>query len=205
MRPYDHIAEKWHSRGRGQDYVARVLSYVDKVLADIPAGAKILDLGCGTGEPVAAHVVQRGYKLVGIDESAEMLKIAKTAIPEAEFVQGDMVYIHFAGSFAAVIAWDSLFHVERKYHAGVFSQIHNLLDRGGKLLLSVGGSDSRVSSINSRGDGFTSDMYGHQFFYSAHAPEVTLSLLESAGFYIELWEVDDPSSRGHLAVIASKV
>jgi hypothetical protein len=29
--------------------------------------------------------------------------------------------------------------------------------------------------------------------------------LETAGFEIEVWEIDDPSSHGHIAVIAKKV
>lgn len=39
------------------------------------------------------------------------------------------------------------------------------------------------------------------FFYSGHAPEASLELLEAAGFEIEHWEVDDHSSRGHIAVL----
>ncbi len=48
-------------------------------------------------------------------------------------------------------------------------------------------------------------MYGETFYYSGFAPNVARELIEAAGFEIELWEVDDPSSRGHIAVIARKV
>jgi hypothetical protein len=41
-------------------------------------------------------------------------------------------------------------------------------------------------------------------FYSGYAPKVARKLLEAEGFEIEVWEVDDPSSRGHIAVIAKK-
>lgn len=45
-------------------------------LADFPAGAKILDLGCGTG--ISMRVLkERGYKPTGIDISEEMLKFAR--------------------------------------------------------------------------------------------------------------------------------
>jgi hypothetical protein len=63
-------------------------------------------------------------------------------------------------------------------------------------LLSVGGSGV---------DDFTSEMFGHTCFYGGHEPEVARKLLEAEGFEIEVWEVDDPSSRGHIAVIARKV
>jgi hypothetical protein len=45
-------------------------------------------------------------------------------------------------------------------------------------------------------------MHGETFFYSAHAPSEALRLLEGVGFRVEHWEVDDPSSRGHIAVLA---
>ncbi len=194
-RPYDHIATEWHTH-RDRGHAERVLRYVDQVLTDVTAGSKILDLGCGTGHPIATHITRRGYTLIGVDESKAMLTIAQTTIPAVHLIQADIVEVQFAGSFAAAVAWDSLFHIQRRHHATILSKLYNTLDVGGKLLLSVGGSGS---------SGFTSEMYGHEFFYSAHDPEVTRRLLESAGFEIELWEADDPTSHGHVAVIARKV
>ena len=203
---YDNIAEQWHSNFRGQTYIDRVLSYLDKILEDLPPKAKVLDLGCGTGNPIAKHIVARGFRVVGVDQSKEMLKIAKTIIPEAEFIHGDMVEIQFAEKFAAIVAWDSIFHVERQHHSVIFRKLADSLDFGGRLLLSVGGSDAEDSaSDDSISEGFTSEMFGHTFFYSGYAPKLARKLLEAEGFEIEVWEVDDPSSRGHIAVIAKKV
>jgi cyclopropane fatty-acyl-phospholipid synthase-like methyltransferase len=203
---YDHIAEQWHSNLRGQTYVERVLGYVDLILKGVPSGAKVLDLGCGTGNPIARHIVQRGYRVMGVDQSKEMLGIAERVIPEAELIHSDMVEIEFADKFAAAVAWDSVFHVERKHHSAIYRKISNSLEVGGRLLLSVGGSDAEDSiSDDSGSEGFTSEMFGHTFFYSGYEPQVARNLLEAEGFKIELWEVDDPSSRGHIAVIARRV
>lgn len=193
---YDHIAEQWHSNLRGQPYVDRVLGYVDLVLEGLPSGARVLDLGCGTGNPIAKYIVQKGFRVIGIDQSEKMLEIAKKEVPEAELIHSDMVNVQLADGFGAAIAWDSIFHVERKHHSVIFHKLAKSLEHGGKLLMSVGGSGA---------DGFTSEMFGHTFFYSGHEPEVTRRLLETEGFEIEVWEVDDPSSRGHIAVIARKV
>ena len=146
-----------------------------------------------------------------------MLEIAKKVVPEAAFIHGDMIDIEFADEFAAAVAWDSVFHVARKHHSTVFRRLAGSLRTGGRLLLSVGGSDADSRSCadsrteDSTADdvaemeGFTSEMYGHTFFYSGYSPEVTRRLLEAAGFEIEVWEVDDPSSRGHIAIIARKI
>ncbi len=203
---YDHIAQQWHCNFRGQIYVDRVLGYVDKVLEGLPPEAKVLDLGCGTGNPIAKHIVERGFRVVGVDQSKELLKIAKTLVPEAELIHGDMVEIHFTEKFAAAVAWDSVFHVERKHHSAIYHKLANSLELGGRLMLSVGGSDAEdIVPDDSGAEGFTSEMFGHTFFYSGYAPKVARKLLEAEGFEIEVWEVDDPSSYGHIAVIAKKV
>lgn len=207
---YDHIADQWHANFRGQTYVDRVLGYVDKVLEGLPSGARVLDLGCGTGNPIAKYIVQKGFRVVGVDQSKKMLEIARKEIPEAEFIHADMVEIEFAHRFAAAVAWDSVFHLERRHHPAIFRKLADSLEPGARLLLSVGGSDANSNVEDSASDdsgveGFTSEMYGHTFFYSGYEPKVTRKLLEAAGFEIELWEVDDPSSRGHIAAIASVV
>lgn len=203
---YDNIADEWHANFRGQTYVDRVLGYVDKILAGLPRGAKVLDLGCGTGNPIAKHIVERGFSVVGFDQSNELLNIAKTVVPGAELIHADMVEIQFSEKFAAAVAWDSIFHVERKHHSAIYRKLADSLDVGGRLLLSVGGSDAAdPASDNSGAEGFTSEMFGHTFFYSGYAPKVARELLEAAGFEIEVWEIDDPASHGHIAVIARKI
>jgi cyclopropane fatty-acyl-phospholipid synthase-like methyltransferase len=198
---YDNIAEQWHRNFRGQGYVDRTLDYVDKVLAGLPVGAQVLDLGCGTGNPIAKHIAGRGFRVVGVDQSKALLDIAKTVVPEAELIHADMIEIEFTEKFAAAVAWDSVFHISRRHHARIYRKLAECLEPGARLLLSVGGSgaeeDSDFYSI-------TSEMFGHTFFYDAYAPEIARKLLETAGFEIETWEVDDPTSHGHIAVVARK-
>ena len=201
---YDEIAEQWHTHGRGQAYVDRVLAYVDMILADLRPDARVLDLGCGTGNPIAKYVVERGFRVVGVDHSIKMLEIAKGVVAEAELVQGDIVTVEFANRFAGIIAWDSVFHVERKYHGAIYRKLANALEPGGRLLLAVGGSDARSDCNDSSGEGFTSEMFGHTFFYSGYDPAVARQMLEAEGFEIYVWEDNDPTSRGHIAVVASK-
>jgi SAM-dependent methyltransferase len=189
--PYDPIAEAWHAAPR--NFGAR--KYVELILDRLAPGARVLDLGCGTGEPVALHMAERGFRVVGVDESGKMLEIARRVVPGAEFVRADMCELSLDGGFAAAVAWDSVFHVARERHREIFRTLYGLLDPGGWLLLSAGGSGH---------EGFTSEMYGRTFFYSAHEPAETLRLLGEEGFAVELCEEDDPSSRGHIAVVARR-
>jgi cyclopropane fatty-acyl-phospholipid synthase-like methyltransferase len=202
---YDSIAEQWHANFRGQAYVDRTLAYVDRILDGLPTGAKVLDLGCGTGNPIAKHMADRGFCVVGVDQSSELLKIAETIVPDARLVHADIVDVELEEGFAAAVAWDSIFHVERKHHAAIFKKLANSLNAGGRLLLAVGGSDAAdAPESDPDHQGFTSEMFGHTFFYSGYAPMVARELLQAAGFEIELWEIDDPTSKGHIAAIARK-
>lgn len=187
--PYDLIADEWYALDRG--FGARV--YVDEILARLAPGAHVLDLGCGTGIPIARHVAERGFRVTGVDSSARMLEMARRAVPRAEFVQCDMLEVRLPQPVAAIIAWDSVFHVDRRRHAAVFGVMRSLLESGGWLLMSAGGSSE---------EGFESEMFGQSFYYSGYEPAETVQLLTEAGFEVERCEVDDPSSRGHVALIA---
>ena len=52
-------------------------------------GLKILNLGCGTGMH-DRKLVDLGFKVTGMDQSAEMIEIAKQKVPEANYIVGDM-------------------------------------------------------------------------------------------------------------------
>ena len=192
QNPYDAIADAWHAQERG----FRARGYVDAILERLEPGARVLDLGCGTGVPIARYLARRGFRVTGVDASARMLEIAGRSVPEAEFLHADMLEAEPGGEFAAAIAWDSVFHVDRRRHGELFGRIRGWLAEGGWLLLSAGGSGDA---------GFTSEMFGQTFHYSGFGPDETLRLLAEAGFEVERWEVDDPSSRGHVAIVARAI
>jgi cyclopropane fatty-acyl-phospholipid synthase-like methyltransferase len=192
QNPYDAIADEWYALDRG----FRAKAYVDTILARLEPGARVLDLGCGTGVPITRYVAERGFRVTGIDSSERLLEIARRAVPEAEFGHAEMLEVRMAQRVGAVIAWDSVFHTDRRRHAEVFAVMRSLLEEGGWLLMSAGGSSE---------EGFESEMFGQRFYYSGYEPAQTVQLLTAAGFDVELCEVDDSSSRGHVAIIARAV
>jgi ubiquinone/menaquinone biosynthesis C-methylase UbiE len=54
----------------------------------LPVG-RALDAACGTGRH-AAHLVERGHDVIGVDGSPEMLEFARTRVPPARFLDGDL-------------------------------------------------------------------------------------------------------------------
>ncbi len=189
---YDGIAEKFFA---DRSTALRERKYLDLVLAGVRPGAKVLDFGCGTGRPIAEHLVARGFEVTGVDGSAAMLEIARRVVPSARLIHERLETAELGETFAAAVAWDSLFHVDRRPHAEIYARLARWIMPGGRLLLTSGGSADA---------GFTDTMHGERFFYSSWSPDEVAALLAAAGFAVELSELDQPAGRGHLAIVAQR-
>jgi trans-aconitate methyltransferase len=185
---YDRIASRWNAAS--SEFRAR--PFLDELLALSVSRPNVLDVGCGTGRPVDAYLLERGCTLTGIDVSAAMLDIARRDLPGGTFLRCDVLDFEPQHPFQAIVAWDSMFHVPRRYHRDVFERLHSWLTDAGVLLVSLGGSAWEG----------TTEMLGETFFFSGFEPEQSLGLLREVGFEVFRWEIDDPSSRGHLVALA---
>ena len=118
-----------------------------RVLAGVPADARVLDLGCGNGglaASLAAVGHQSGY--VGVDFSPELLAEAEKRVQpytaagySAEFVQADLGAGDWAadvpGSFDTVFAFAVLHHIPSlELRLGFLHQVRSLLAAGGRFV-----------------------------------------------------------------------
>jgi len=103
------------------------------LLADVIAGQRVLDLGCGDGR-FSAVLVGAGVGVVGVDAAAEALRRAREQAPEAEFVQVDEgAPLPFAdASFDLVWCGETLEHVVDV--ALLIGEVRRVLVAGGMLL-----------------------------------------------------------------------
>ncbi len=189
--PYDLIAEQWI---RERIILEREKPYIEDFAALLPPDAHVLDLGCGPGI-VSRCLLDRGYAVTGVDASTAQLRFAGALCPEAEFITADMLDLELSTRYHGLVAWDSVFHIPRARHRTLFCSMHRWLDPGAPMLLSLGGTE----------DEFTAPMFGVDFFYSGYAPEKSVDLLRETGFEIIRAKIDDPSGRGHLALVCRKL
>jgi len=78
-RLFDAKATTWPAKyAAGGALVPRLTFLRQQVIAQVPAGGRVLDLGCGTGE-LAASLAAAGLAAVGCDISPAMLRSAAAA------------------------------------------------------------------------------------------------------------------------------
>lgn len=93
----------WNSytRRSSSNYYHRRLTEIYQFL--IPPGQRVLELGCGEGELIAALKPSTG---VGVDFSPEMIAQARNRHPEIEFLQQDVHELKVSGTFDYIIVSD---------------------------------------------------------------------------------------------------
>jgi len=107
------------------------LAVVSTLLERIAAGARVLDVGSGTGLPTARQLVDAGCRVTGLDISRRMLEIAGKNVPEAEFVLGDVMELSSEPRYEAVTAFFVLLNLPREKVRTALHLIGDALVPGG--------------------------------------------------------------------------
>lgn len=153
--------------------------FLDQLPARLPAGGRVLDLGCGNGAKVARLAGR--FEVAGVDLSEEQLRLARARVPEAAFIQGDLAQSDFPPeTFDAVTALYSIMHVPREEHRAVLGRIARWLKPGGLFLASlnhVGGED------------WTGEWLGVEMFFSGFDADTNRQLVRDAGLELVLDEL----------------
>lgn len=109
---------------------------VASFLDTLPAGTRLLDVGCGQGTPVLDRCPV-GVEAVGLDVSAEQLRRASTT--DASLVRGDMTALPVADTRVdAVTALHSLIHVPDAEQPRVLAEVARVTRPGARVLLTAG-------------------------------------------------------------------
>jgi predicted TPR repeat methyltransferase len=153
--------------------------------AELPAGSRILDLGCGTGLPTARQLADAGHDVVGIDLSAGMIALARKHVPQAEFHQLDIADLRPGGSgariaggrghYEGVAAFFSLLMLPRAEIPFTLRLVRELLVPGGLLALSMVEADV---------DDFAIPFLGNTIRVSGYLRDELRRVVRDAGFEI---------------------
>jgi ubiquinone/menaquinone biosynthesis C-methylase UbiE len=184
---YDKIGDIYLARFGISDVRGRKLAELENGLS---SGARVLDLGCGAGVPIARDLTAHGFRVTGVDGSPGQIARARHNVPDAMFIHADMTRVEFpCASFEAIGAFYAITHVPRDEHSTLLRQISRWLVPGGCFVGSFGASLAHD---------WTGDWLGTTMFFSHHDPEATKNLASDAGLVIakaELIQQDNEDVR----------
>jgi SAM-dependent methyltransferase len=197
---YDRIAERhleWAQTTRAEERIR----YTAVLLDELPAGAAVLDLGCGAGVPTTLALARR-FEVTGVDISERQVALARENVPEARFVHADATQLDFPpASFDAVAAFYSLIHVPRQEQPKLMQAIASWLRPGG-LLVAAMGTHSVQADV-------AEDFLGAPMYWSSFDSQTNERLIEESGLHVisareeTAMEFDEPVT--FLWVIARKM
>jgi SAM-dependent methyltransferase len=176
---------------------------VRQLLESLPPAARVLDIGSGTGRPVAQDLAAAGHRVTGLDVSPVMVDLARAQVPGAEFVCADVrEWTSAPESWDAVCAFFPFLQMSRADTEGVLADIARWLVPGGSLSLVTVPMDAEDVPV---------EFLGRLVRLTSFAAPDLVSRVEAAGLRIvgthsEVFEPDKPGAQAeeHLLITARR-
>src|SRR5580700_4454211 len=181
---YERHARDWDADRRRAGWNEK--AWLDRFIAMLPKGAKVLDLGCGSGSPVAQHLVQCGLQVTGADASPTLISLCRERLPEQEWILADMRSLALGKEFDGVLAWDSFFHLTPDDQRGMFAVFRAHAAPSAALMFNAGPS---------HGEGIGS-YRGDPLYHASLSAEEYEALIDGSGFDVVAHAVEDWQSAG---------
>ncbi len=180
---YEEHAAAWDRR-RGRRLQEG--EWLDAFTAGLPPGASILDIGCGSGEPIAHYLLSHGFRVTGLDSSPSMIAICRDRFPAAEWLVGDMRAMDLGRRFDAVLAWYSFFHLHEDDQRPMFARFAAHSKPGKPLMFTSGPQHGEAIG----------EFEGEPLYHASLSPEEYRELLATNGFAVESYKAGMPIGTG---------
>ena len=129
-KDYNLIAEEFSATRR------EIWEELKFLFEDLKEGEKVLDLGCGNGRWYKVFK-EKKVNYFGIDNSEELIEIAKENFPDAKFLVGDALNLPFPDNFFDKVYSIALLHhiPSEDFRIKVLEEAKRVLKSGGILIL----------------------------------------------------------------------
>jgi len=157
-------------------------------------GLRVLDLGCGSGEPIAAWFAARGDHVTGVDGAEAMITEIRARVPKVEAIQANMRGLALNRRFDVILAFNSFFHLCPDDQRAMFPVFAAHAAPGATLLFTTG-----------PGAGEAWGRVGASAVYHASLdPAEYRGLLANNGFSEVWFRPEDAELKGHSVWLARK-
>jgi SAM-dependent methyltransferase len=186
---YQKHAREWIER-RGKGLPEKV--WLDRFLALLPSSASILDLGCGSAQPIAAYFIAQGHHVTGVDASEYMIEMARQSFPEQIWAQQDFREYFTEQKFLGIVAWDSFFHLTQDDQRKMFKRFAEYAQSGTALMFSSGPAQGEAIG----------ELGGEPLYHASLSAEEYQTLLQDNGFKLIKMIAEDVECTGHTIWLA---
>ncbi len=195
---YERFAETYEANRALFDMSDVLNDFMSRL--DVSKG-RVLDLGCGAGEPFARSFLEKDWEVVGVDFSKKMLELAHRYAPRMHTLYADMTEVEFpADSFDAITCIYTLFHVPFTRHPDLFAKFQRWLRPGGKALFTYA-TKEYTGQVEFTG---TKEFMGQHLFYSHTTPDKLHEQLVQAGLSVEASDLREIGGETFLWVVAAR-
>lgn len=167
-------------------------SWHDRFIACLTPGARVLDLGCGSGMPVAFHLVQYGLRVTGVDTSPTLIALCRQRMPEHKWIVAAMQALALPQRFDGLLSWDSFFHLTPDHQRTMFTVFAAHATPGAFLLFNTGPTRGEILG----------DYQGEPLYHASLDPEEYQQLLDLSGFALLEHTVEDSTAGGRTVWLA---
>ena len=111
---------------------------VRKWAKTLPAGASVLDLGCGSGIPISEALLQEGFAVYGVDASETLIAKFRERFPGVPVECSPAEEsLFFSRRFDAAVAWGLMFLLPADTQRSLIGKVARALNRDGRFLFTA--------------------------------------------------------------------
>lgn len=193
---YDRVAHDFHAQ-RGKSLFEKPM--LDRMLGIAPRNQSprcLLDLGCGSGAPIATYLSERGMDITGVDGAAAMVDLYATTLPHAKAVHADMRTLDLGSRFDAILAWDSFFHLSPDDQRVMFPIFAAHAAPNAALMFTSGPA---------AGESWGHAAKGAPIYHASLDPDEYRGLLAASDFKVIEYRAEDPTCDFHTIWLARSI
>ena len=168
--------------------------WLQRFMAHLPPDGAVLDIGCGSGEPMAAALLSEGYAVTGIDSAPTLIGLCRSRFPQGKWHVGDMRDLALGQRFDGLLAWHSFFHLTAGDQRRMFPLFAAHAKPGAVLMFTCGPGEGVVIGA----------FEGEALYHASLSGDDYRDLLAAHGFAVLDHRIEDADCGGATVWLARR-